>query len=335
MKAYQIVDDNGIDSLALNDIAVPELGPADVLMKVNASSLNYRDLLTVEDPGPRQLNYPCIPNSDGAGEVVAVGSEVTKFAVGDRVCSTFFQSWLNGEITASDHASAVGGAVDGMLAEYRAMPETGLVKTPAHLNDVEAATLTCAAVTAWHSMVEMAQVTAGDTVLLLGTGGVSIFALQFCKMLGARAIITSSSDEKLARAKTLGAWQTINYRTHADWENQVLELTGGIGVDHVVEVGGAGTLEKSAAATRNAGKIGLIGVLATGEFNPMTILLKSIRLQGVYVGSRHMFENLNRAISASELRPVIDRVYPFSEARQAYHDMRAAGHFGKLVIEMP
>ena len=334
MKAYQIVDDNGIDALALNEIAMPELGPTEVLMKVNASSLNYRDLLTVENPGARNLSYPRIPNSDGAGEVVAIGQEVTKFAVGDRVCSTFFQSWLNDKIVANDHASALGGALDGMLAEYRAMPETGLVHTPPHLSDTEAATLTCAAVTAWHSMVEMAHVTAGQTVLLLGTGGVSIFGLQLCKILGARAIITSSSDEKLARAKALGAWQTINYRTHPDWENRVLDLTDGTGVDHVVEVGGAGTLEKSAAATRNAGSIGLIGVLVTGEFNPMTILAKSIRMQGVYVGSRAMFENLNQAVSVAELRPVIDRVYPFGEVRQAFHDMRAAGHFGKLVIEI-
>ena len=335
MKAYQIVDDNGIDALALRDIAEPEPGPHEVLMKVNASSLNYRDLMTVEAPGARNLHYPRIPNSDGAGEVIAIGSKVTKFAVGDRVCSTFFQSWQDGQMRASDHNSALGGALDGMLAEYRALPEEGVVKTPPHLDDIEAATLTCAAVTAWHSMAEIANVTRDQTVLLLGTGGVSIFALQFCTVLGARAIITSSSDEKLARAKALGAWQTINYQSFPNWDSTVLELTDGTGVDHVVEVGGAGTLERSANATRNAGTIGLIGVLASGEFNPLTILLKSIRLQGIYVGSRAMFENMNSTISAMTLRPIVDRVYPFSEARQAYHDLRAANHFGKIVIEIP
>lgn len=335
MKAYQIVNEQGIDGLRLTDIPTPEPGPDEVLVKVKASSLNYRDLTTIENPAPRGLVYPRIPNSDGAGEVVAVGSNVTAFAPGDRVCSTFFQSWLSGDIRAIDHASALGGALDGMLAEYRVLPEHGLVKTPAHLTDLEAASLTCAAVTAWHSLVEVARIAAGNTVLLLGTGGVSIFALQFCRAMSARAIITSSSDEKLERAKALGAWQTVNYRTSPDWENRVLELTDGLGVDHVVEVGGAGTLEKSVIATRNAGSIGLIGVLATGEFNPMNILLKSIRLQGIYVGNRTMFENMNKAISASGLQPVIDKVYAFDEARQAFHDMRAAGHFGKLVIEMP
>ncbi|MGR8946860.1 MAG: zinc-dependent alcohol dehydrogenase family protein [Gammaproteobacteria bacterium] len=334
MKAYQIVNNKGIDSLALNEIPDPKTGSAEVLVKVNASSINYRDLLTVEDPVARGLTFPRIPNSDGAGEVVAVGSDVTEFKVGDRVCSTFFQSWINGSMQASDHEHALGGSLEGMLAEYRAMPEQGLVHTPAHLTDVEAATLTCAAVTAWHSLVEVGRVTAGETVLLLGTGGVSIFALQFCQLLGARVIITSSDDAKLARARELGAWQTINYRQFPDWEEKVLEMTDGLGVDHTVEVGGAGTLEKSVLSTRNSGSIGLIGVLHTGKFDPMMILAKSIRLQGIYVGSREMFKNMNRAISANQLRPIVDKVYPFEQARQAYHDMRSAGHFGKLVIEI-
>ena len=334
MKAYQIVNDQGIDALALNDIPEPECGPTDVMVEVRASSINYRDLITIEDPAARNLPYPRIPNSDGAGKVVAVGKEVTQFKVGDRVCSTFFQSWLDGAMRGSDHEQALGGSLDGMLAQYRAMPEQGLVHTPEHLSDIEAASLTCAAVTAWHSLVEVGHVIAGQTVLLLGTGGVSIFALQICQMLGARAIITSSDDAKLKRARDMGAWQTINYRQFPNWEEKVLEITNGLGVDHTVEVGGAGTLEKSVLATRNSGSIGLIGVLAMGEFNPMMILVKSIRLQGIYVGSRKMFEQMNQAITVNELKPVVDKTYPFDQAPQAYHDMRSAGHFGKLVIEI-
>ena len=334
MKAYQIVNDKGIDALALNEIAEPEIGPTDVLVRVRASSINYRDLLTIEDPGARNLPYPRIPNSDGAGEVVAIGKDVTQFKVGDRVCSTFFQRWLDGAMRGSDHEYALGGSLDGMLAEYRALPEQGLVHTPEHLSDIEAASLTCAAVTAWHSLIAVGNVTAGETVLLLGTGGVSIFALQLCQALGARVIITSSDDDKLKRARELGAWQTVNYRQYPNWEEKVLEITNGLGVDHTVEVGGAGTLEKSVLATRNAGSVGLIGVLATGEFNPMMILVKSIRLQGIYVGSRAMFQQMNQAISVNGLKPVIDKIYPFEQARQAYHDMRTAGHFGKLVIEI-
>ncbi len=221
-----------------------------------------------------------------------------------------------------------------MLAELRVLREDGLVATPAHLSDEEASTLPCAALTAWHSLVGIGRVGPGDTVLLLGTGGVSIFALQFCRMLGARAIVTSSSDAKLARARELGAWETANYRATPDWERVVLERTGGRGVDHAVEVGGAGTLEKSVAATRVGGSIGLIGVLAGGTVNPTAIMRKSIRLQGVYVGSRRMFEDMNRAIAHHGTRPVIDRTFDFDDARAAYRAMRAAGHFGKLVVRV-
>jgi len=335
MKAYQITnEEGGIDALTLNDIPEPTPQAHEVLMRVNASSVNSRDLSTIENPGVRNLDYPFIPNSDGAGEVIAVGSAVTKFKVGDRVLSTLLQSWQDGDIQPVDHANALGGTLGGMLCEYRALPESGLVSTPDHLTDIEAATLTCAGVTAWHSVVAKGGVKAGDTVLLLGTGGVSIFALQICNMLGARAIITSSSDDKLRRAKELGAWQTINYKDHPEWEQQVLALTNGVGVDHTVEVGGPGTLNKSIMATRHAGSVGLIGVLTMGEFNPMMVLAKSIRLQGIYCGSKHMLESLNRALIANDVKPVIDKVYKFDDARQAYHDMRAANHFGKLVIEI-
>jgi len=221
-----------------------------------------------------------------------------------------------------------------MLSEHKVLHEDGLVHTPMHLSDIEASTLPCAALTAWNSLVEQGAVTAGSTVLLLGTGGVSVIALQFCKMLGARAIVTSSSDEKLARARELGAWETINYQSYPKWDRMVLDMTEGRGVDHTVEVGGAETLPKSINATRLAGSIGLIGVLTGGEIDPMPLVRKSIRLQGIYVGNRRMFEDMNRAVTLHQWQPVIDTTYEFDSAHQAYHDMRAAGHFGKLVITL-
>ncbi len=333
MKACQITSAGGIDALALNDIDAPRPGRYEVLVRVRASSLNYRDLITVEDPQARGLPLPRIPNSDGAGEVVEVGADVSRFRVGDRVCGTFFQTWLGGDITADDMNHALGGTAEGMLAEYRVLHQDGLVATPAHMSDVEAATLPCAAVTAWNSLTR-AGVSAGGTVLLLGTGGVSIIALQLCRMLGARAVITSSSDEKLERARALGAWQTVNYRENPEWQDEVLALTDGRGVDHTVEVGGPGTLQKSIAATRVAGSIGLIGVLALGHVDPLPILMKSLRVQGIYVGSRQMFEDMNRALAMHEVMPVVDATYPLEDVREAFHAMRAAGHFGKLVITL-
>ena len=335
MRAYEIQGDGGIAALALSERDDPVPGPGEVLVRIAASSINYRDLTTIEDPAPRGIAYPRIPNSDGAGEVVEVGAGVSRFAPGDRVCGTFFQSWIDGPVTPRDMGAALGGTAEGMLAELRALPEQGLVATPSGLTDREASTLPCAALTAWNSLVEVGGVGPGDTVLLLGTGGVSVMALQFCRMLGARAIITSSSSAKLDRCTALGAWATINYRENPEWEQEVLRLTDGRGVDHTVEVGGAGTLEKSITATRVAGSIGLIGVLTGGTINPTLVMRKSLRLQGVYVGSRRMFEDMNRAIEHHGMRPVIDRCFDFDDARAAYHCMRAAGHFGKLVITVP
>lgn len=334
MRCYTIESAGGIDALALTTRERPAPGPAEVLVRVRASSINYRDLSTVEDPEPRGINYPCVPNSDGAGEVVEVGAGVSRFSPGDRVCGIFFQSWLDGPIDAAHFGSALGGAREGMLSEYRVLPEDGLVATPAYLSDSEAATLPCAAVTAWNSLVETGNVRAGDTVLLLGTGGVSIIALQLCRLQGVRTILTSSGDAKLERARALGAWATINYAREPDWDSRVLELTDGRGVDHTVEVGGAGTLARSINATRTGGSIGLIGILTGGQIDPTVILRKSLRVQGVYVGSRRMFEDMNRALTHHEVHPVIDREYDFDNARQAYHDMRAQGHFGKLVISL-
>ena len=231
-------------------------------------------------------------------------------------------------------ASAMGGAIDGILTQYAVLEERGLLPIPAHMSFEEAATLPCAALTAWNALAEIDQLKAGETVLLLGTGGVSIFALQFARMHGARVIITSSSDEKLERAREMGAWQTINYTRHPDWETVVMEMTNGRGVDHVVEVGGAGTVTRSVEAVRIGGTVAMIGVLTDGALNPTAVMRKSVRLQGLYVGSRQMFERMNAAIVADELHPVIDARFDFEDARAAFHHMESAKHFGKIVVSI-
>jgi len=334
MRAWQIVSNRGIDGLTLAECASPQPGHGQVKVRIRASSINYRDLGTVRDPESRKLSYPRIPNSDGAGEIVAVGPGVGAFKSGDRVASCFFQRWTDGSCSADAMASALGGALDGVLAEEAVLSADGVVPIPDHLSFEEAATLPCAALTAWHALVEAARIKAGDAVLLIGTGGVSIFGLQFATMMGARPIIISSSDDKLERARTLGALHTINYRKTPDWERAVLDITDGVGVDATVEVGGAGTLPRSIAATRVAGTISLIGVLSGGQIDPAQFMRKSIKMQGIYVGSRRMFLDMNKAIGVNKLKPVIDKTFPFQDARAAYHTMQAAGHFGKLVIKV-
>jgi NADPH:quinone reductase-like Zn-dependent oxidoreductase len=334
MRVYEIVSDGGVDTLALNERPSPEPGKGEILVRVRASSINYRDLSTIEDPVSRGIAYPRIPNSDGAGEVIAVGDGVIGFKTGDRVAGCFFQNWSDGRISASAMASALGGAIDGVLAEKAVLSEAGAVHLPAHMSFEEAATLPCAGLTAWNCLLEQGGLKAGNTALFLGTGGVSIYGLQIAKMIGARAIITSSSDEKLERARALGADELINYRRTPDWETQVLEKTNGVGVDVTIETGGGGTLEKTIEATRIGGTISLIGVLTGGTINPTSVMRKSIRLQGVYVGNRRMFEDMNAAFALNRIHPVIDQVFEFEDARAAFHAMRAAGHFGKLVVRI-
>ena len=336
MKAWQIVSGGGVDTLQLNESNVADPGPGEVRIRMSANSINYRDLTTIEDPVSRGLPFPTVPNSDGAGVVVAAGPRVS-LREGDRVTSCFFSDWVSGDISAAAMASALGGARQGVLAEDVVLPEAGVIETPDHLSDEEAATLPCAALTAWHALTLPRPVLAGETVLLLGTGGVSVFAQQFCEMMGARTIVTSSSDDKLRRMRELGAGDCINYRDNPDWDRTVLDLAGGKGVDRVVEVGGPGTLEKSVNAVRVGGIIGLIGILtgAQGAVQPTSIMRKSITVRGIYVGSRAMFEDMNRAIALHGLRPVIDQTFDFADAPAAYHAMRAAGHFGKLVIRFP
>lgn len=335
MKAWQIVERGSLDGLHLADLPEPAPGHGEVLIRVRAASLNYRDLIATKVERPGALT-PLIPCSDGAGEVVAVGPGVTRWKPGDRVMSCFFQGWDAGRITREVMRSDLGGPRQGVLAEQIVLSASGIVAIPEHLSYQEAATLPCAAVTAWHALMVNGRLQPGETVLALGTGGVSIFALQFAKLAGARVIITSSSDEKLERARQLGADDTVNYRTVPDWSARVHELTNKLGVDHVIEVGGSGTLEKSLESVRYGGQIHHIGVLSgfEGKVNPWWIIAKSAAVRGVYVGSREMFESMNRAISLHQLRPVIDRVFPFAEAREAFSTMEGAAHFGKIVIEV-
>jgi NADPH:quinone reductase-like Zn-dependent oxidoreductase len=334
MKTYEIAEPKGINSLKLVDRATPKPKATEVLLRVRATSLNYRDLVTVKGgAATRGIRLPLVPLSDGAGEVIEVGSGVTRFKPGERVVASFFQNWLAGPPKSSCFRSALGGALDGMLTEYIALDQDGLVRIPDYMSFEEAATLPCAAVTSWNALVTMGRITAGETVLVLGTGGVSIFALQFARMHGARVIATSSNDAKLARLRELGARGLINYNTTPEWDAQVLELTGGEGVDHVIEVGGSGTLARSIHTLKLGGRISLIGLLAGGgQIDPMPMLLKGVTLQGIYVGSRAMFEEMNRAMEVNDVHPMIDRVFPFSQADDAFRYLESGAHFGKVCI---
>ena len=333
MKLYRLTQP-GIDTLTRTEEDVPRPGPGQALIRVRATSLNYRDLMMVRGAYARGAPPDgLIPLSDGAGEVVETGPGTTRVKPGDRVAGIFMQRWIAGRITPEASASALGGAVHGMMAEYVVLDEDGLVHIPAHLSFEEAATLPCAAVTAWHALAEHARTRAGDTVLVQGTGGVSIFALQFARLLGARVIATSSSDAKLARTFSLGASDGINYRTTPEWQDEAVKLTAGAGVDEVVEVGGAGTFARSLGAVRLGGCISLIGVLTgAAEVNPTGIMRKSLSVRGIYVGSREMFDDMNRAIAAHRLHPVIDRIFDLADAPAAFRHMEGASHFGKIVL---
>ncbi len=335
MRVALLKDAFGIDNLALTEAPEPSPRYGQIVLRIRAASLNYRDLLVVKGLYNPKLPLPFVPFSDGAGDVVAVGDGVSRVKTGDRAAGIFMQGWLDGEVTEAKAKSALGGGAEGMLAEYVVLHESGVVKIPDHLSYEEAATLPCAGVTAWHAVIESG-VRPGESVLVLGTGGVSLFALQFARLAGARVIVTSGSDEKLARAAQMGAGDGINYRTVPDWDRRVRELTGEAGADLVVEVGGAGTLPQSLRAVRMGGQVSLIGVLtgASGEINPLPVIMKKIRLQGIFVGSREMFEGMSRAISEHRLHPVVDRVFPFEEAREALRYMESGAHFGKICISI-
>jgi NADPH:quinone reductase-like Zn-dependent oxidoreductase len=334
MKAWRITN-FGIDHLSLDELPKPEPGPGQVLVAVHAVSLNYRDLSIVRGTYNPKLKLPRIPCSDGAGVIEAVGEGVTSVKVGDRVAGIFMQNWLEGPATAAKQKGALGGDIDGMLAEYVVLHDTGVVQVPAHLSHEESATLPCAGVTAWNAVVHAGATRPGETVLIQGTGGVSIFALQFGKALGARVLGTSSSDAKLERARALGLDASTNYRQSPAWEKWAVQETGS-GVDLVVEVGGSGTLGQSLQAVRTGGTVAQIGVL-TGVEQTLAIgpiLHKQIQLKGIYVGSREHFLEMNRAISLLGLKPVVDKTFAFGDTPKAFKTMEEASHFGKIVIKV-
>lgn len=333
MRAFSLEGAFGLENLRLVERPDPDPGPYQVRVRMRAVSLNYRDLLMVRGHYDPRLQLPLVPLSDGVGVVDAVGEGVSRVKIGDRVAGLFSQKWISDPPLKERIRSTLGGPLDGTAAELVCLHEEGVVHVPEHLTDEEAATFPCAGTTAWNSLRNEGDVQAGDTVLVLGTGGVSIFALQFANLIGARTIVTSSSDEKLEKARQLGAWQTINYRENEKWWPLVREMTDGRGVDHVVEVGGAGTFDQSVRATRSGGHVSLIGVLAgPAKVNLTRVLMNNIRVQGVLVGSRDTFEAMNRAVAQHGMRPIVDRVFDFEELPAAFEYLKSGGHFGKLAV---
>ena len=337
MKAYEIRDDFGLDNFVQCERPDPKPGPGQVLVEMKAVSPNFRDVMMIEGQYNPKQPLPLIPLSDGAGEVVEVGEGVERVEVGQRVMPIFAQGWIAGRPSREKFKTSLGGPLDGTIAEYMVVDQDAVVGVPEHLSFEEASTLPCAALTAWNALAEHGDVCAGDVVVCQGTGGVSMFGLQFGRLLGAEVIQTSSSDEKLEKVVQMGAAHTINYRAQEKWGRVVRQMTDGRGADHIIEVGGAGTLEQSLAAARYGGHISVIGVLsgAAQKLSVVPILMHNIRLQGIFVGSREMFENMVRAIEANQMHPQVDQVFDFDQAREALEYMKAGKHFGKVVIALP
>ncbi|MFC4101885.1 zinc-dependent alcohol dehydrogenase family protein [Paenibacillus xanthanilyticus] len=335
MKLYELNGGFSLDHLKMADRPIPVPGPREVLIRIRAVSLNARDLGVIDGFYAPDLPLPFTPVSDGVGEIVGIGSDVSRFNIGDRVSGIFTQQWLTGPPHRRYAGSTLGSPLPGLLTEYAVIDENGLVFVPNYLTDPEAAALPCAGVTAWHAIVEEGRVKAGDTVVVQGTGGVALFALQFAKLHGARVIVASGSDEKLARAKALGADFGINYRSTPDWDEAVRAITGGEGADHVVDLGGAATIERSVNAVRTGGRVSVVGILSgarTNNLDLIAVLQKKITLQGINVGSRAMFEAMNLALETGRIRPVIDSVFPFEEAVDALRRLEQGVHFGKIVV---
>jgi NADPH:quinone reductase-like Zn-dependent oxidoreductase len=337
MNVYELHPREGFDSLVKGQRPSPRPAADEVRVRVRAVSLNYRDILLARGAKGTNRERPIVPTSDGAGEVVEVGASVSRLRVGDRVMGAFFPTWQRGELEEAHHASALGGGTtDGMLAEEVVLKEGAWVRIPEHLSFEQAATLPCAGVTAYQALFVAAAVKPGSTVLLQGTGGVSILALQLAKAAGAIPLVTSSSGEKRERAKALGAAETFDYKATPAWGEAVRAFTGGRGVDVAVEVGGPGTFDQSVTALRFGGTMSILGVLTgvRGEVNTHAIFHKGLKVHGVYVGSVGMFEDLARALTASRIVPIVDRVFPFAEARAAYEYLASGAHFGKVVVRV-
>jgi NADPH:quinone reductase-like Zn-dependent oxidoreductase len=337
MKLFEIRDRFGLDHLVAGERPQPEPGPGETLVRIRAASLNFRDLLVVEGKYNPKMKLPRVPASDGAGEIAAVGAGVSGWKPGDRVVLPFFPAWREGPLTRAKAASALGGDVDGVLREFVTISADCLLPIPEHLDFIQAAALPCAAVTAWHGLFVAGALQPGQTVLLQGTGGVSIFGLQLAQTAGVRVIILSSSDAKLERARAMGADETINYKTEPDWEKKVLALTGGEGVDLTLEVGGTGMLSRTLRATRYGSRVSLIGVLSgiAGDVQIGPILHKMLQINGIYVGSRAMFADLNRVLAQHQIEPVIDRIFDFAETPDAFRYFQEGRHFGKVCVTFP
>ncbi|UEX90134.1 zinc-dependent alcohol dehydrogenase family protein [Staphylococcus ratti] len=334
MKAWRL-ENFGLDNLKQVEVEKPKIEANQILIKVNSVSLNYRDTAIVDGVyTPDLLEFPFIPVSDASGEVVEVGSDVSKFKKGDRVTSHMFTKWLEGKPKSDEQLHALGATVDGGLSEYMVLNEDATVFTPDILSDIQASTLPVAAFVVWFSLVEYGSIKAGDRVLVQGTGGVSIFAIQIASALGAEVIATSSSDEKLEKAKALGASKVINYKTHPDWENEVQKLTNGNGVEHIVEVVGGSSIAKSIEALAYQGNIYVIGFLENmvAEVNLFSLLAKQAKIHGVNVGHHRAFEDFTRALDQLNIEPVIDTIYSFDQAKEAYKH-QAKGAFGKIVVD--
>jgi NADPH:quinone reductase-like Zn-dependent oxidoreductase len=335
MKVFQIQDDWGMENLRLSTRPDPRPGPGQVLLRMQAASLNYRDLLVPSRGyGVHTGTLPLIPVSDGVGEVVEAGSGLTRVNKGDRVCPMFNQGWISGEPGAEPATRTLGGPLDGAMAEYMVLPEAGVCKVPAHLTDEQAASLPCAALTAWSALVTYDNLGPGSQVLVQGTGGVALFALQFAKLRGAHVTVISSSDEKIAKAKALGADAAINYLKTPEWSKATREITAGRGYDHIVELGGEKTLPQSLMCVRTGGMISIIGVLSGGTMTAQLgrIVMRQVRMQGIGVGHRNAFEAMARAIGQHKLAPVIDKVFPFEQLKEAMAYLKSGAHFGKVCI---
>jgi NADPH:quinone reductase-like Zn-dependent oxidoreductase len=334
MRAWELTEATGPRALVLAERRDPEPGPAEAVLQVEAISLNYRDLLMVRGHYSKRMPARMVPCSDAAGTVIAVGRDVGGLGVGDRATSSFAPAWLAGQFSLSAARSALGaGHTQGCLADRLVLPAHALMPVPPHLSAHEAATLPCAALTAWHALFEEASIRPGDAVLTLGSGGVSVFALQFARAAGARVIATTSSDEKAKRLRTLGAGHVINYREEPSWGDAARAAAGGEGVDHVVEVGGQGTFDQSVRAVRLGGTVSLIGVLAgPAPVNLTPVLMRNIRVQGVMVGSLEMHRRMVAAISHLGLGPIVDRVFSFASAPEAFEYLASGAHLGKVVI---
>ena len=322
----------GPGGLVLVDRPLPSPGPGEVRVRMRACSLNYRDWMTYCGTYNPRLPLPLVPLSDGVGIIDAVGAGVTLRNVGERVIGLFNQAWQDGEATPEILRQTLGGPQDGMLREFAILRADAVLPVPEHLSDAQAATLPCAALTAWTALVTQGHLKAGDTVLSQGTGGVSLFALQFCVLMGARAVVISSSDAKLERAKALGAWQTLNYKQEPAWGKKILALTGG--VDHVVEVGGGQTFGQSLLATRPHGHVAVIGVLsgAQPDATLLPILMKNLRILGVMVGHAASARAMLKAVDAAKLQPVAERVLPWTDAEAGLTELAQGGHFGKICL---